>query len=179
MSNFSGSHQIDTPSFRYNLLLLITFVFMKNYLFLQQNFVSPMKDFIIFICGFVVGALVVFFVCLFIGTATGNTQSPQIIEQTKNEDINLFEEPGEVLKYDKYKVFQVLDDSHALVRSNLNYSWYDGPIFLITNDEGKFYYDEEVIKVPKGKVMRQVGIYRYMSAMEQNKTVGIIKIMDK
>ena len=128
-----------------------------------------MKDFIIFICGFVVGALVVFFVCLFIGTATGNTQSPQIIEQTKNE----------VLKYNKYKVFQVLDDSHALVRSNINYSWYDGPIFLITNDEGKFYYDEEVIKVPKGKVMRQVGIYRYMSAMEQNKTVGIIKIMDK
>lgn len=50
---------------------------------------------------------------------------------------------------------------------------------LIVNRERKYYYDDEIVKVPKGKVVRQVGIYQYPTQNDMMKTVPIIMIMDK
>ena len=52
-------------------------------------------------------------------------------------------------------------------------------LVLVTNDDGEYYYDEQIIKIPKGKCMRQVGVYKYRTKMELDKTVPIVKIMDK
>lgn len=56
---------------------------------------------------------------------------------------------------------------------------YLGPICLIVNDEGKYYYDDQIIEIPEGKVARQVGIYQYPTRNEDVKTVPIIEILDK
>lgn len=150
----------------------------KTAIFAAKN-TKYMKDVLIFIGGVIVGVIVTFLVALALSHENGSGNDNSTLEDKSNSDITLFDEPGDVLNYDKYKVFQVLDDNHALVKSNINYSWYDGPIFLLTNDNGKYYYDDEVIKVPKGKVMRQIGIFRYENSLENNKTVAIIKIVDK
>ena len=41
------------------------------------------------------------------------------------------------------------------------------------------YYDDQVIEVPKGMCMRQVGIYKYQTRMKIDKTVPIVKLMSK
>ncbi|MBO5630072.1 MAG: hypothetical protein J5965_13485, partial [Aeriscardovia sp.] len=58
------------------------------------------------------------------------------------------------------------------------YDIYSGAVYLMTNEEGKYYYDDEVVRVPDGKVVRQVGIYQYQTKAEFEKTVPIIQIMD-
>ena len=47
------------------------------------------------------------------------------------------------------------------------------------NDNGEYYYDEQIIKVPKGKCMRQVGIYKYQAKSGIEKTVPIVMLMNK
>ena len=47
------------------------------------------------------------------------------------------------------------------------------------NDEGKYYYDHEIVKVPSGKVARQVGIFKYTSGGGLDRTVPVVKFMDK
>lgn len=51
-------------------------------------------------------------------------------------------------------------------------------IVLITNDNGEYYYDDQMIKIPKGKTMLQVGIYQYDTRAGLEKTGPIIKLMD-
>ena len=45
--------------------------------------------------------------------------------------------------------------------------------------EGKYYYDHEIVKVPSGKVARQVGIFKYTSGGGLDRTVPVVKFMDK
>lgn len=56
---------------------------------------------------------------------------------------------------------------------------YTGAVYLLTNEDGKYYYDDEVVRVPEGKVARQVGIYRYQTESKFEKAVPIIQIMSK
>ena len=51
-----------------------------------------------------------------------------------------------------------------------------GTVVLLINDEGKLYYDDEIIKVPQGQQAKQMGIYQY-STESGYKTVPIVKIM--
>jgi hypothetical protein len=46
------------------------------------------------------------------------------------------------------------------------------------NNEGKYYYDDQMVKVPEGKVLRQVGVYQYPTRQDIVKTVPVIMIMD-
>jgi hypothetical protein len=41
------------------------------------------------------------------------------------------------------------------------------------------YYDDQVIKVPEGKCMRQIGVYEYQTRMETIKTVPIVQVMNE
>ena len=52
-------------------------------------------------------------------------------------------------------------------------------LVLITNDNDEYYYDDQLIKIPKGKCMRQIGVYKYPTRMNMEKTVPIVKLMDK
>jgi hypothetical protein len=99
----------------------------------------------------------------------------------QNDDFKLFEKPGEEINMNAFKVFQVLDDGVALVhgKSNEKYDIYGGPVYLLINDEGSYYTDDEIVEVPEGKVVRKVGVYHYQTNIEFYKTVSVIEIMDK
>ena len=72
----------------------------------------------------------------------------------------------------------MLAPNAALASGNTNYGTYSGITCLLINKAGKYYYDEEIVKVPKGKVARQVGIYQYPNKEGMIKTVPIIEIRD-
>ncbi len=128
-----------------------------------------MKKWLIFGGGVLTGVIFTF-VILFV-----------LAKGKSNEDFKLFEKPGEVVDVTSFKVFQVLDDDVALVNgaSNEEYDIYMGAVYLLINDEGKYYADDEIIKVPNGKVVRKVGVYHYQTKSELDKTVSVIEIMDK
>ena len=98
----------------------------------------------------------------------------------ENNGVTWFDQPGDIVPEKSFKVFQVLEKSAALVNGNSEYGdLYMGTVYLLTNDEGKYYYDDEIVEVPDGKVARQVGIYKYPTKNEIEKTVQIVKIMNK
>ena len=126
-----------------------------------------MKKWLIFIGGVVTGMVLTFVFALIF----------YLNHSDLNDRTTWFEEPGDVIDVEAFEVFQVLSDDAALVRDQ-SYR-YLGTVYLLTNDEGKYYYDDEVVKVPDGKVVRQIGLYQYQTKSEFNKTVPIIQIMNK
>ena len=99
----------------------------------------------------------------------------------RSNGMTWFEKPGDVIEVNSFKVFQVLYDDAALVhgKSHKNYDIFSGAVYLLTNESGKYYYDDEIVEVPAGKVARQVGIYQYKTMSDFEKTVPIIQIVNK
>ena len=132
-----------------------------------------MKKWLIFGGGVLMGVVMTFvFAFLFSASRSGN-----------NDGTTWFERPGDVIDVKAFKVFQVLDENAALVEGqtheDLDLEIFTGAVYLLTNEDGKYYYDDEIIKVPDGKVVRQVGIYQYQTKSDFGKTVPIIQIMNK
>lgn len=99
-------------------------------------------------------------------------------EQKKElpEGVTLFDEPGEIIDdVNSFEILQVIYTDFALAFGN-NFA---GTLYALYNDENKYYYDREEIEVPKDKVVKQIGIYRYPSKNDIIKTVPIVMITDK
>lgn len=130
-----------------------------------------MKKWLIFGGGVLTG-IVLTFVFAFIFSAS---------RSAGNDGTTWFEKPGDVIEVRAFKVFQVLAEDAALVHgaTHEEYDIYSGAVYLLTNEDGKYYYDDEIVKVPDGKVARQVGIYQYQTKSDLGKTVPIIQIMNK
>lgn len=140
-----------------------------------------MKKWLIFLCGTVTGIVLTILLAVVVNSLREGKEekvdSSELVEKLAlKEDIKLFDEPGDIIKENSLKVFQVLTDHTALVR---NINSYIGTIYLITNKDNKYYYDTQEIDIPKNKVIRQIGIYRYPTQNDIIKTVPIIMIMDK
>ena len=123
-----------------------------------------MNKWLIFWGGVVTGVVLTFLFAFFFSTSNSNS----------NDGITWFEKPGDVIDVKSFTVFQVLDKDAALVNGA-----FTGIVYLLTNEDGKYYYDDELIEVPEGKVARQVGIYQYQTESKFEKTVPIIQIMNE
>jgi hypothetical protein len=135
-----------------------------------------MKKWLIFGGGFLTGIVATILLLVVIGLA--KQSSDGLIGAT------MFDEPGQAVEDRAFKVLQVIDDNAALVNAKsgtYSYSGEDhfhGTLYVIINNDGKYYYDEEIIKVPSGKKARHVGIYKYTAKSGDYKTVPVIKIMN-
>ena len=132
-----------------------------------------MKKWLVFLLGFLAG--IAFTVVVALIVASGSSSSI--------DGASFFEEPGECLSTNQFEVMQAIGDNYALAYEQEydNYLGYTNTylLVLLTNDNGECYYDKQVIKVPKGKCMRQIGVYKYKTKSEIWKTVPIVKLMDK
>ena len=137
-----------------------------------------MKKWVVFLLGLISG-VVLTLVTMVILAMGANTNA-------NNNGVTLFDKPGECLNAKAFEVMQVVDNNHALAHE---VEWNDvleryvqtglGLLVLVTNDNGEYYYDDQIIEVPQGMCMRQVGIYRYQTRMDMEKTVPIVKLMNK
>ena len=132
-----------------------------------------MKKWLIFGGGVLTGIVLTFvFAFIFSASRTGG-----------NDGTTWFEQPGDVIDIDAFEVFQVLGEDAALVhgksREYSSMEVFTGAVYLLTNEDGKYYYDDEVVRVPNDKVVRLVGIYQYQTKSDFGKTVPIIQIMNK
>ena len=137
-----------------------------------------MKKWVVFLLGLISG-VVLTLVTMVILAMGANTNA-------NNNGVTLFDQPGECLNAKAFEVMQVVDNNHALAHE---VEWNDvlerymqtgsGLLVLVTNDNGEYYYDDQIIEIPQGMCMRQVGIYRYQTRMDMEKTVPIVKLMSK
>lgn len=135
-----------------------------------------MKKWVVFLLGMIAGGVLTF-VAMVILAMGANTNA-------NNNGITLFDQPGECLNAKAFEVMQVVDNNHALAHEVewdelLEDYMQTGLLVLVTNDNGEYYYDDQIIEVPQGMCMRQVGIYRYQTRMDMEKTVPIVKLMSK
>lgn len=134
-----------------------------------------MKNWLAFLLGFISGIVFIIFVA---AALAGGSE-----DKTRDNGMTLFEQPAECLSTNRFEVMQVISDNYALAyeqkyESYINQYINTDLLVLITNDNGEYYYDDQVIKVPKGKCARQIGVYKYQTKLENWKTVPIVKIME-
>lgn len=125
-----------------------------------------MKKWILFVLGFVSGMVFLFLVLLIIGKTYAT-----------NDGMTYFEKPGKCISTKDFEVMQVVGEGYALAKEKKGYV--GGILVLVTNENGELYYDDQVIKVPEGKCMRQIGVYEYQTRMETTKTVPIVQVMNE
>ena len=92
----------------------------------------------------------------------------------------MFEKRGQAMTEGSFKIFQTLDDKHALASgvSNEEYGWYMGITVMIIGNENDHFYDEQIIKKTSGKKFYQVGTYKYQTKSEDFKTVPIVALLN-
>lgn len=124
-----------------------------------------MKKIWVFILGIITGiVLTILFAVLATNSSNGGRRG-----------LNIFEQPGECLiKKSSLEVFQVLEPSVALT---MIHGEIGSAVYLLVNNEGKTYYDDQVIKLPSGKCFKQIGTYQYPTKDERIKTVPVVQIM--
>lgn len=131
-----------------------------------------MNKFLIFLAGFISGAVCLFLFSLIVTLNASNG---------KIGGLTLFEKPDGVIQHESFKVFQVIEGGHALAEvGKLNlfatgYNYSGNMIVLFMADENTHYYDDQIINVPKGKLVKQVGIYQYPTERSYN-TVPVVAI---
>ena len=93
------------------------------------------KKWVVYVLGIVSGIVLTFL------------SSYLISNCSSNNGVTYFENPGECVSSNSLKVFQVLDDGVALANEiEGEYNIPTGVIVLLINNEGKYYYDNQVIK---------------------------------
>ena len=90
----------------------------------------------------------------------------------------VYEAPGDCITTEKLQVIQDIGGGYALAQERKRGFSLDELVVLIENEDKNDFYDDQIIKVPAGKCMRQIGIYKYRSKGDEDKTVPIVRLMD-
>ncbi len=129
-----------------------------------------MKNFLIYIVGFVSGIIFLSFVA--------KCSSNKAEESNTLQGLTLFEQPADVMDITAFEVNDVISGGNAIARAGehtyRNEYMYTGIEVLFLADENKSYYDGKVIYVSSDKCVRQIGVYKH-----SYKTVPVVAICDK
>lgn len=93
--------------------------------------------------------------------------------------IILFEKPGDVMDARSYKVENSPKCGLALARGCLNneYNFYNG-LQVLLFEEGKYFYDGEIVKASYGKEPRLIGVLKYEEGTIPV-TIPVVSFVDK
>lgn len=147
-----------------------------------------MRGFLVFILGYIAGVasvcLVIYVMFVVFSFSVNNNVNKSVentIEEasiTNTEDnnvayvlddrIKLFEEPTDCVSTMTFRIEHVIDEYYAeaeeVKRSTYSdgyESFYGNLTVVIQSDNQDVFYDDQIIKVPAGKCMRQIGVYSY------------------
>jgi len=131
-----------------------------------------MKNVLIFIGGMVTGAAILIGIAFFF-----NKMAEQETLGETDDKAAFYEGfvNGKIIEAKSFQVMQVLEDNAALVQKDEDFF----TICLLIGEEGTTFYDDQVINVPEGCVVRMNGTYKYQTRKGLDKTVPRIMIMDK
>lgn len=84
----------------------------------------------------------------------------------KDSGITLFDKPGDCVSWKNFEVQEVLESGDAIAREIERISsgyvfTSDLEVLILAPEEGSRFYNNQIIKAPKGKCARQIGNYKY------------------
>lgn len=123
-----------------------------------------MKKWLIYLLGIITGIILTFAFAFCINLSNNSG----II------GLEMFEEPRDYMEYSQFEVFQVLESGCALAHTDDSF----GAIVFIIPDEKQQFYDDQKIVLKNDQCAQHVGIYKYSTKMEIEKTVPAIRIID-
>lgn len=131
-----------------------------------------MKKGFVFFLGMVTGCVLTIGVLFYVA---------QVYNTDKDSGLTIYEQPAGVIDSRSFKVLQVFPNGNALAFSeDSNWSGhYAEPVVLLLAEESSHYYDELIVKIPKGKGAKQVGRYQYKTNDGRPRTVPAVRIMSK
>ena len=93
------------------------------------------------------------------------SRSAKAASTTNNSGITLFDKPGDCVSRKNFEVQKVLDSGDAIaleIRDAISgYVFTSDLEVLILAQEGSNFYNNQIVKAPKGKCARQIGNYKY------------------
>jgi len=134
-----------------------------------------MKKFLLLVGGIVLG-VVITLVIMKINNRSQKIIFKKPIEYETNMLGSLSDKETETDKSKQsigFKVFQVLDSGDALAQEVL-FVIPTGRIVLLASYKDKPYYDNQVVSIPEGCTIKQIGTFKYVSTDETERTVPII-----
>lgn len=126
-----------------------------------------MKKTLIFLAGIITGIFLLVFLSLF------------VIDNSPRKGLTLFEKEGECISTRSFKVIQVLDSGNALANEIDGGGLAIGVTVLFLNESNSSYYDEQIIDIPRGKCAKQIGVFKYTSQANREKTIPAVVIREK
>lgn len=124
-----------------------------------------MKNFVFFIIGFITGILFLLAIAF-------------VFSYSKDTGKVFYDEPGECVTVENLKVLQDIGGGYAIAQERKRGFSLDELVVLIENENKNDFYDDQIIEIPSGKCMRQIGIYKYRSKADIDKTIPIVRLMD-
>ena len=123
-----------------------------------------MKKWLIYLLGIITGIILTFAFAFCINLSNNSG----II------GLEMFEEPRDYMEYSQFEVFQVLESGCALAHTDDSFG---AIVFIIPNEKQQFYDDQKIV-LKNDQCAQHVGIYKYRTKMEIEKTVPAIRIID-
>ncbi|MDR2718140.1 MAG: hypothetical protein LBB89_08770 [Treponema sp.] len=124
------------------------------------------KGILIYLAGFITAIIL----GAIIGLGSGNTSSNNHIQ-----GLTIFQEQGNPINETQFQVIQVLESNLALAigKGDSGLSIFTGITVLLMRDEGKYFYDDEVVVLSSKP--NQAGTFQY-EAKNGRKTVPVISV---
>lgn len=131
-----------------------------------------MKKGLVFFLGMITGCVLTLAALFYVAKEYDSDEVP---------GLELYENPVGTIDSYSFEVLQVLPNGNALANSesSSHRDFHTGPTVLLLADESNHYYDEQIVKVPKGKRAYQMGIFDYETKGMGHKTVPVVKFLDK
>lgn len=95
-------------------------------------------------------------------------------DANRNPKITYLSETGDIIEGRSFKVGRVDDYGSARANAYSGYDMYFGTEVIFEANEESSYYDGQIIRIPQGKCLRQIGVYK--STLE---TLPVVAIFDK
>lgn len=89
-----------------------------------------------------------------------------------------FQKHGKQINENTFKVFYVASGGQAYVLGKDEFGSYNGQVYYLIDEEDSDLYEDQIIKVPKGKVVKRYGTIDYRVKSGVYKRVPKIMIMD-
>ena len=106
----------------------------------------------------------------------------KLTKKEKPSPATMFGEPRGCVTSNRLKVEIILDEKYVIaLELDSRFDSVDIPTGLevVFIDEDNTYYTDQIVKIPKGKCARQIGVYKSDHYLYDDKTLPIVEIMNK
>lgn len=103
-------------------------------------------------------------------------------KKKNNGPATIFDAHRDCVSSRNFKVEKIIDSRYVIAEEldpDLEEYGFTTDLTVVFIDENDEYYTDQVIKIPRGKCARQIGVYKSTHFMYKDKTLPIVKIMNK